>query len=647
MRRLLTGLGAAALLLLPTAAPAWAAPTSTIEQVGVANGQLRFVVSLSGVPAGADVDTGATKATLQGLELDPSVQAASDTSDLTQTTYLVMDTSDSMNQDGKLGAAKDAARQFLEAVPAGVEVGLVTFDDVARVRVQPTTDRQAVAETVDSLTTAPQTVLYDAVTLTANELESGGLGSALLLSDGADRGSSASLAEATQAAKKSGARFDVVSFGDSTAQKAALSDIAEASGGTVYQASDTQELISAFDSAAATISNRYVVTAPLPDDYTQNSGTVSVTIPVDGVPVSDQAFVAFDEATAPQPTTAEPTPAPEPGPLSGISESVIWIAIIAVGVALAVLIYFAIAGSTNRDRQRSGVRSRLSIYTLGGAQPVKEQESTVLGDTQVARSAVELAGKVVAQRDFESRLGGKLESAAMPLKPAEWLLIHTGITFGAGLLFFLLSSGRVLVTLIGLFLGFFIPQFYLTYKASRRRKEFNAALPDTLQLMAGSLAAGYSMPQAVDTVVREGRGPIAAEFNRALVEARLGVELEDALDGIADRMQSVDFAWVVMAIRIQREVGGNLAEVLNTVAATLRERERLRRQVQVLSAEGRLSAWILGLLPVLFALYLVVVRPTYLAPMLHSIIGWMMMGLALILMVVGIFWLRKAVKVEV
>jgi tight adherence protein B len=233
------------------------------------------------------------------------------------------------------------------------------------------------------------------------------------------------------------------------------------------------------------------------------------------------------------------------------------------------------------------------------------------------------------------------------LKPAEWLVIHTGIVLGAGLIMFLVSSGRVLVTLLGLFLGFLIPWIYLSYKATQRRKEFMAALPDTLQLMAGSLSAGYSMPQAVDTVVREGKGPIATEFNRALVEARLGVELEDALDGIAERMQSVDFAWVVMAIRIQREVGGNLAEVLTTVSATLRERERLRRQVQVLSAEGRLSAWILGLLPAVFALYLILVRPDYLSPLIHSILGWLLIGIGVLLLVVGGLWLRKVVKVEV
>jgi tight adherence protein B len=125
------------------------------------------------------------------------------------------------------------------------------------------------------------------------------------------------------------------------------------------------------------------------------------------------------------------------------------------------------------------------------------------------------------------------------------------------------------------------------------------------------------------------------------------VDLEDALQGVADRMGSVDFAWVVMAIRIQREVGGNLAEVLTTVAATLRERERLRRQVQVLSAEGRLSAWILGGLPIVFALYLLLAQPDYLLPMVQNVLGWIMLGMGLILLIVGALWLRKVVKVEV
>jgi tight adherence protein B len=227
------------------------------------------------------------------------------------------------------------------------------------------------------------------------------------------------------------------------------------------------------------------------------------------------------------------------------------------------------------------------------------------------------------------------------------MLIHVGVAVGAALMALLLSGGKVLPTTLGLALGLGLPFGYLIHKESRRTSAFLAQMPDTLQLIAGSLSAGYSMPQAMDAVVREGTQPITGEFNRALVEARLGVPIEDALDGIAERMQSKDFAWVVMAIRIQREVGGNLAELLTTVAGTLRERERLRRQVKVLSAEGRLSAWILGLLPLAFALYLMLAQPEYLEPLVTEPLGLAMVGLGLLLLAVGAIWLRKTVKVEV
>ena len=147
--------------------------------------------------------------------------------------------------------------------------------------------------------------------------------------------------------------------------------------------------------------------------------------------------------------------------------------------------------------------------------------------------------------------------------------------------------------------------------------------------------------------MRESSGPMAVELNKAIVEARLGVPIEDALDTVARRMDSVDFEWVVMAIRIQREVGGNLAEVLNNVAATMRERERLRRQVDVLSAEGRLSAVILGALPLLFVVYLILVRPEYIGVLVTNPLGIAMIVVGVILLIAGGFWLRKVVTVEV
>ena len=168
-----------------------------------------------------------------------------------------------------------------------------------------------------------------------------------------------------------------------------------------------------------------------------------------------------------------------------------------------------------------------------------------------------------------------------------------------------------------------------------------------LQLIAGSLQSGFSLPQALDAVVREGTQPSMGEFSRALAEARLGADLEDALNRVADRMDSTDLRWTVMAIRIQREVGGNLAEVLRTTVGTMRERAFLRRQVSSLSAEGRLSAYILIALPVLIGGVVLLQRPELHAAAVHhpGRAGHARRRAALI--VVGALWMRKLIKVEV
>lgn len=323
-------------------------------------------------------------------------------------------------------------------------------------------------------------------------------------------------------------------------------------------------------------------------------------------------------------------------------------------VGLLVLFLLILAGATSGRRQEEQIRRQLSVYTVGGrpaglvaVPPGLAPGHPSIAENAVARSAVGLAERVMEGRGLNHALDSRLETAGLPLRTAEWGLLHLGGAVGAGVLLLLLSGGSLPATVFGLLVGLVGPWLFLVIHQGRREARFLAQLPDTLQLLAGSLQAGYSLPQALDTVVREGEPPMSAEFNRALVENRLGVPVEDALEGIGNRMSSRDFSWVVMAIRVQREVGGNLAELLTTVSDTLRERERLRRQVRVLSSEGRLSGWILGLLPVVFSAYLITVRPSYVQVLWTTRLGWLMLVTAVVLLAVGAFWMSRAVKVEV
>jgi tight adherence protein B len=187
----------------------------------------------------------------------------------------------------------------------------------------------------------------------------------------------------------------------------------------------------------------------------------------------------------------------------------------------------------------------------------------------------------------------------------------------------------------------------VSVRITRRRAAFAEQLPDVLQLVAGSLQSGFSLPQALDAVVREDTQPAAGEFSRALAETRISGQLEVALDRIGDRMDSIDLRWSVMAIRIQREVGGNLVEVLRNTVDTMRERAQLRRHVRALSGEGRLSAYILVALPVLVAAWLFIGRRGYVRPLYTTPFGLVMLVGAAVLVVLGALWMRKLVKVEV
>jgi tight adherence protein B len=183
--------------------------------------------------------------------------------------------------------------------------------------------------------------------------------------------------------------------------------------------------------------------------------------------------------------------------------------------------------------------------------------------------------------------------------------------------------------------------------SGQRKRKFMSQLPDTLQLLAGSMRAGYSLMQGVDTVAQEVDDPMGRELRRVLAEARLGRVLEDSLEDMANRLGSADFEWAVMAIRIQREVGGNLAELLSTVAETMIARERLRREVRALTAEGRISALILGLLPVGLGVIMYGINPEYVKVLFNDGLGQVLLIGAAVLAIIGFYWMKKTIDIEI
>lgn len=629
-----------------TLSPALAEPTAEIDSVTTDDETVRVLVSLVDLSEESEADLAGAEATLDGKAVDAQTELASALGEqVSRVTVLAMDTSSSMRGD-RFAGAKAAALAFIDEAPADVQIAIVGFADAAEVIVEPTLDREVLAAAIDSLVLSPKTTLYAGIAEAARVASRADSGSVLVLSDGKDTTGVAPDRLRTDL-ESLGVKVDVVALEQAQGQLDLLGTISQAAGGSVIDAADPDALTGLFTQQAAELASQIVVSFPVPDDWEGGGATLSVSVPVDGATVTDSAFVdvpSGSPTTEPEATTdAGPQPVDTSTGLS-VAKPVMIGGVVGIGLAIVML---AMAVTSVKGPEKETVADRLAAYTgrrRFGATPGARSAASGAGMRQ---SALDLSEKALATGGLEIKVAARLEAAGMRLNSAEWLLLHSGIAVALPLATFLLTGGNVLLVLLVLPLGIAGPWFYLKRKHTRRIKKFSAQLPETLQLISGSLSAGLAFTQALDTVVREGSDPMASEFRRALVEARLGVNIEDALNGIAERMGSDDFAWMVMAVKIQREVGGNLAELLMTVAATLREREYLRRQVSTLSAEGRLSAWILGGMPPAFVGYLALVQPTYLSPMIHNPIGWVMIGFCTVLMAVGVFWLMKCVKVEI
>lgn len=639
-RRVVSGLLATlltAVLAVLLAGPATAAgsdgstappPVIGVDSVDVTPGHGRLVLSTANLPpgAGSDIRVSADGVPIPAhvTPLDPGAPAATAAH---RAVVLLLDTSGSMAGSG-IAAARQAALAYLRTLPPDVQVGLVAFSDRPALLVAPTTDRNRLAGALAAVHAQGNTALYDAVGVAVNALEAAGLGPTaqhrlVVLSDGVDTSSTTSLAAVRDQLAARHIPTDVVAFRYGPADTSALDGLAAAAGGKVLAADNAAALASAFARIASSFDRRLAVTLDVPADLAGKHATLAISL--GGATATTLVSFVTVQAAAPG------------------SPSVPWALVV-----LAVLVFTALllAVLLGIGALRPDDRGRHLLDRIGRYGPRRVQAEAP-GEGTVARTAVDWASSLLRSSKVEQPLTQRLDLAGITRKPGEWALLCGCAVVVAAAALTLLTGNAFVGLLVGGLVGWLGMRLSVSTRIARRRAAFGEQLPDVLQLVAGSLQAGFSLPQALDAVVREGTQPAAGEVSRALAETRIGIELEVALDRVAYRMLCNDLRWVVMAIRIQREVGGNLAEVLLNTVATMRERAQLRRHVRALSAEGRLSAYILIALPVLVGAWLFLGRGDYVRPLYTTGVGVLMLGGGVVLVVVGALWMRKLVKVEV
>ena len=317
----------------------------------------------------------------------------------------------------------------------------------------------------------------------------------------------------------------------------------------------------------------------------------------------------------------------------------IWILVVGGGLAIILLIV-GVVQSTNSERAL--VEQRLGRYLdEDKAEAEKEADRSIVTDW---------VNKRVEKSSYGDRVARELARADLKLKVAEYFALFIIAIFLGALIFGFLGDWHPVSLLIGAVLGAFAPRFYVKRQQRQRLTRFNDQLGDMLNLMVNGLRAGYSTMQAMEAISKELPAPISDEFRRVVQEMQLGVPMETALDNLLRRIPSDDLDFVVTAINVQREVGGNLSEILDSISFTIRERVRIKGEIRVMTSQVRASGTLLSIIPGALALVLWFMNPGYLLSFFDGpspLCGWAAIGLIVIMIATGYFIMMKIADIEV
>ncbi len=317
------------------------------------------------------------------------------------------------------------------------------------------------------------------------------------------------------------------------------------------------------------------------------------------------------------------------------------IAIAGIAFLVVVGLFYVISRATGDTE--ADIDDRLDQFVTREAGVAGEQLETQRGPSKLAESIEE----AVAEKEFARNIRTVLARANLKLTVGEYLILTVTSILGTGLVFYLIMHQNLFLTLGGLVLGFFLPRFYVKHRQAKRLKEFGNQLGDSINLLANGLRSGYSLLQAMDAVATEMPPPISEEFQRVVREIGLGVSNEQALQNMLRRIPSDDLDLMITAISVQHEVGGNLAEILETISHTIRERVRIKGEIRVLTSQQMISGYVVSVLPIGLGLILFVMNPSYMGAMFQDVCGIAMVSVGAVMITAGFFAIRKIVSIDV
>lgn len=327
--------------------------------------------------------------------------------------------------------------------------------------------------------------------------------------------------------------------------------------------------------------------------------------------------------------------------------------LVIIGAVVAVVLVVAIAAFVFSRNDEEIIDERLEridqIDDFGFEMDDESQQEESVSVLDESRRLLDPMNDYLSQRSMGQGMRQQLARANVKLTVAEFAASHVLSAVGVFVACYLVVfSGQVILSTIAGFLGLLLPRIYVGRKISQRLQKFEQQLPDTLSLWVNALRSGYSVLQAMEAISNDAPEPTQDEFKRVVKEVQLGIDMDRALEHMVERIESEDLDLVVTAVNIQSEVGGNLAEILEVISHTIRERIKLKGEIRVLTSQGRITGYLISGLPILLALFLLTTQPSYMGQMFESrTCGWPMIGVGLTLIGIGGAVIQRITDIEI